>query len=186
MIILLPNALTLDDSMIATASRRFAEAFCLAWARIPADAQAVILGYLQRHPGRVFMCYRMNLADDHPERWANCTWCEGQTFLTFLAPFVEGANPIDGVVSVIVHELAHWYRRGAGNWTEDCEAEERGVRQVTEAWGIVDPTPGTGEARLAWDREIERWRWRRRLEFGDLTERELLKRQGFVREGQDA
>src|SRR4051812_36622122 len=92
MVILIPNALTLDDSMIRYASRRFQEAFGLAWVRIPADAQAIIAGYLASRPGRVFMCYRMDLVEKEPEPWGRCIWQDDSTFMTFLAPSLRAPN----------------------------------------------------------------------------------------------
>jgi hypothetical protein len=171
MVALLPDVLTLDDSVMQFASRRFTEAFGMAWRRIPADAQLVICDYFHRCPGRVYVCYRMDFGEHAEEPWGRCSWYLDRTTLTFLAPFVEGANPIEALVAVIAHELAHCYHRGLGTWVEDSDAEERNTRRTTEAWAFDDPSPGD---RAAWNRDIENWRRYRTIEFGEYTERRWL------------
>jgi hypothetical protein len=94
--------------------------------------------------------------------------------MTFLAPFVEAAHPIDGLVSVIAHELAHCYRRGNGAWTADSEQEEHETRDVTREWGFGEPGPGDTSS---WDAAIQRWRSQRAFEFGTFTESYWLHRE---------
>jgi hypothetical protein len=168
MIILLQNRLTLHDSVMISASRRFEEAFRGAWARIPADSQEIILDYFRRCPGRVYMCYRMDFGEHPQEPWGRCSWYYDQTILTFLAPFVERAEPIEALVSVIAHELAHCYRRGNGTWTDNLDEEEKITRRTTEAWGFIEPAPGD---RSAWNEAIEEWKKHRSVEFSEYTER---------------
>ncbi len=168
---LLDSILMLDDSVMVRAARRFAEAFAAAWQRVPRDAQQVISDYFRRCPGRVYMRFRMDLGDYPNEPWGRCSWHADKTILTFLAPFCEGVEPLEALVSVIAHELAHCFTKGNETWTENEEQEERNARKITKHWGFEEPAVGD---RAAWIEEIERWRRVHAVEFGACTERLLL------------
>jgi hypothetical protein len=178
MIVLIPNVLCLDETM-RCASSRFAEAFQESWKRISTDVQTVIRDYFQRCPGKVYMCYRMDAAGGEVEPWGRCTWRETRTTMTFLAPFVERVNPVEGLRSVIVHELAHCYRRGNGTWTASFDEEEREASAIAQNWGFEEPTP-SAEGKVAWETEVAMWRKYRLIEFGKFTERWWLDREQSI------
>jgi hypothetical protein len=161
---LIPN-LEFDDSVYMIASRRFIQAFWIAWGRIPSDAQNVICGYLAAHPRRVFLCFRMDFQSPVVEPWGRLGIGDVCVF-TFLAPFVERADNIEVVCSVIAHELAHCHHHADGSWTPDEDQEERRTRELTESWGF-DPSPQPAPEFAA---DIERWRMDRAIAFGRYTE----------------
>jgi hypothetical protein len=179
MIVLIPNVLYLDDTM-RLPSERFDEAFHESWERIPENVQAVIGEYFRRYPGRVYLCYKMDANDGEVEPWGRCNWSENRTTMTFLAPFVEGVNPVEGLRSVIVHELAHCFRRGNGTWTAKLDEEEREALVLAQTWGFEEPTP-SAEGKAAWETEVERWRKHHVIEFGKFTESWWLDREQSMR-----
>jgi hypothetical protein len=169
MFYLLPN-LTFDDSIFVNASKRFIKAFEVAWQRIPEDARKVIMDYLALHPGHVHLCFRMDFGDPPVEPLGRCSKCGNETVFTFLAPYIQHADELEGVLAVIAHELAHCHNHCAGTWTSNEQEEERNTRRLAESWGFY-PSPIPSDEFTA---EIERWRARRELEFGQHTEKRLF------------
>jgi hypothetical protein len=166
MLQLLPG-MSLDDATMVLASARFVKAFNQAWGEIPEDHGAVICGYFQHHPALTVMCFRMDYTEGAREAWGRCLWFNDSTLITFSAPFVERADPIGAVASVIAHELAHCYRKGSRTWTANGEEEEEGTKMLTAGWGFTDPSPGEG---TTWDDAVAGWRRRHAIEFGQFTE----------------
>jgi hypothetical protein len=169
---LLPN-LVLDDRLMQSASNRFAEAFRLTWARIPGEDRRLISEFLVKRPGSVHLCFAMDFGAHADEPWGRCSlWGTDKVVFTFLAPFVERADPLEAVSAVIAHELAHCYNHANGTWTGDDEVEERNTREITARWGFgEDPSYGNNPE---WKQAVDRWREHRLLEFGAATERRLL------------
>ena len=152
---------------MARAAHRFAEAFRIAWERIPNAAKATIGQYLQSRPGEIYLCYRMNLGNPVQEPWGRCQWFDSRTLLTFLAPAIQGVEPLTLIADVAAHELAHCFTRGEGTWTAINEQEETNVRAITRAWGFGEPSTDA-EAVAAFDR------WRNRYqEFAEYTEERI-------------
>ena len=169
MIALIPNLLALDTAMKPVATR-FAKAFERAWDRIPADAKATIRDYFRKCPGRVYMCYRMDFGDHPREPWGRCSWYEDKTVLTFLAPFVEGVQPLEKVSDVIAHELAHCFTRGSNTWVETYEIEEANVRHLCAEWGF-----GESDTDAEAEATFENWRKTIGIGFREWTEVHYLR-----------
>lgn len=152
------------------ASARFADAFCQTWLRIPEEDQVVINGFLLRCPGFVHLCIAMDFESLPEEPWGRCSLCGSNVVFTFLAPFVERADPLEAVIAVIGHELAHCFNRASGKWNADPAHEEPNARQLTARWGFQEP----GGYAPEWKQAIEDWRRFHQLEFGAATEKRLF------------
>lgn len=172
MVKLLGNDLILSDGVMKSAARKFADAFDRAWAAIPDEAKGVIREYFRRHPGWVYMCFTMDAANHPREPWGRCSYGDGRTVLTFLAPVFDLVATTGALDSVIVHELAHIFRRGSGSWTADEDAEETAVRVITKSWGFEDY--GVGDWK-EFHRQVEGWRKANRKRFGKFTEARWVK-----------
>jgi len=168
---LLTNLALHQDALKQVAEDRFAPAFARTWKQIPFDFQVAIKNYLKKKPGKVFLCYKMDYGDLPLEPLGRAFWFEDFTAFTFLAPFVQHAATIEGVMGVIGHELAHCARRGVGSWTVDTEKEERETRSLVESWGFIEPYPDP----RVWAPEIEAWR-KRNMKLRHLSETLQVKR----------
>src|SRR5260370_42512360 len=108
MIVLIPNLILVDDGM-RRAAERFKPAFHETWRLVPSEAQLGISKYLEQKPGHIYLCYKLDLYGTAEEPWGRSLWYDDRTVFTFLAPFIEHVERIEGATGVIGHELAHCY-----------------------------------------------------------------------------
>jgi len=161
------------DTPMTFAARRFERAWALSWSRIPVADRLKMCDLLERKPGTVNLCHRMNQRPGG-ETWAVCAVSEREVSLSFLAPFVEMAMPLEGVCAVVAHELGHLYRIATRNWTANARAEEHGTKLLASRWGFYPEAP----AGPTWEMNVAGWQ-KRHAEWRHLTEDRIDRMMAF-------
>src|ERR1022692_3413235 len=139
MTVLSPN-LELNDSGMEEASETFQTVFHKTWALIPRGGKKVINTFFMARPTTVYLCYEMD-REDGKEAWAKIHWnVGGRTIIAFLAPFIMHGRPIEAVMGVVGHELAHIYRAGSDIQLSDNDTEEKETRRLCGFWHLL-PEP---------------------------------------------
>lgn len=103
--------------------------------------------------------------------WGDAHWFPQEgTFFFFSAPAFAVAEPSDGLVDVVAHELCHCYRQAEGIWTAIVEEEEAATRELARALGFQPDPFWFG----AFATEIAKWQARNYDQFGSLTQQQML------------
>jgi hypothetical protein len=170
MIILLKN-LQLNSQGMKCESDCFIEIFRKAWGSIPDYAKSIIVEYISLKPATIHLCYEMNATDYVEEPFGRVWYRDTETIITFLAPFILKGTPLECVVGVVAHELAHIYRRGAKIWKLDSVIEEEENRKLCREWGLIE-CGINDQGKLA----VRDWRKKHSVDKSHLTEKNFYKK----------